>query len=772
MSEQYPGGFITKTNPTVDGSTAKGLWTLSQAAGYAKQGLWPTVPAAPTIGTATAGNASASVAFTAPANIGSSAITSYTATSSPGAFTGTGASSPVTVSGLTNGTAYTFTVQATNGAGTGPASAASNSVTPVVPNYIEEMFSTYLYTGTGAALTVTNNINLSANGGMVWVKRRNTTGSNRLYDTARDDVLSSNSTAAQGNAGSTYFAGVSSSGFTLGTNTDVNASSSTYASWTFRKQPKFFDIVTWTGNGNSNRLITHALGSIPAVIMIKATSTTGSWYVSVRNSGLNGDTNDFTNTGLGLESTSIRDSSFLGTSQATAWTDTQFTLYSTGARTNVSSVTYVAYLFAHNAGGFGPTGSDNVISCGAYTGTGVSGLNVTLGYEPQWVLIKRASGATAPWYLIDSLRKATYSGAAVLQPNLSDAEVAENAVMVPNATGFSINDTSAIVNASASTYIYVAVRRGPMKVPTLGTTVFGISARTGTGANATVTGGSGVDDAVFVKNRGAAVADLLSSRLTNTEYLVTSTTAAGVAAGVTILQASPWDVMDGVKVGTTSTITNASANTFINYLFSRAPGFFDEICYAGTSTATAYSHNLNAVPELVIIKNRTGVTNWKVWQKDLPANKGLNLNTVSFIESQSWLTTLPTSTTVTIGVAGIETNTSGYTYVAYLFATLAGVSKVGSYTGTAALQTVACGFAAGARFVMIKRTDVDGDWYYWDSVRGLSSGNDPYLLLNTAAAEVTGTNYVDTDTTGFKVTAAAPAALNAVGGTYIFLAIA
>ena len=112
------------------------------------------------------------------------------------------------------------------------------------------------------------------------------------------------------------------------------------------------------------------------------------------------------------------------------------------------------------------------------------------------------------------------------------------------------------------------------------------------------------------------------------------------------------------------------------------------------------------------------------------------------------------------------------TQVAYLFATCAGVSKVGSYTGTAALQTINCGFAAGARYVLIKRTDSTGDWYVWDSARGISSGNDPYLLLNSTAAEVTSTNYVDTDTTGFKVTAAAPAALNASSGTYIFLAIA
>jgi hypothetical protein len=88
-------------------------------------------PDAPTIGTATAGSASASVAFTAPVNVGGSAITSYTAISTPGGLTGAGASSPVAVSGLTNGTAYTFRVWANNSFGPGPLSAASNSVTPV-----------------------------------------------------------------------------------------------------------------------------------------------------------------------------------------------------------------------------------------------------------------------------------------------------------------------------------------------------------------------------------------------------------------------------------------------------------------------------------------------------------------------------------------------------------------------------------------------------------------------------------------------------------------
>jgi hypothetical protein len=100
------------------------------------------------------------------------------------------------------------------------------------------------------------------------------------------------------------------------------------------------------------------------------------------------------------------------------------------------------------------------------------------------------------------------------------------------------------------------------------------------------------------------------------------------------------------------------------------------------------------------------------------------------------------------------------------------VSKVGSYTGNGSSQTVNCSFSSGARFVMIKRTDSTGNWYVWDTTRGIVAGNDPHLSFNSMAVEVTTDDTIDPNSSGFVVNQVAATNVNVSAATYIYLAIA
>ena len=635
-------------------------------------------------------------------------------------------------------------------------------------SYIEDVFSTWLYTGAGADQTITNGIDLSTKGGLVWIKDRSAANSHVLHDSARgvNNRLVTNSTNAQSDQGTVSVSTFNTTGFSIGTSALINTSAATLASWTFRKQPKFFDVVTYTGTG-ANRTIAHSLGSVPGCMIIKSTSAAGTQWVVYHRS-------------LGATSYVLLNSTAASASSANIFNNTDPTsaVFTVGvsSQTNGSGDSYVAYLFAHDAGGFGLTGTDNVISCGSFnTGAG-DDVTVSIGYEPQWVMVK-ATNAAYSWEIYDNMRGMGNTFLSNLNPNLTQADNYQSTStgLVPNATGFR---SSAYWGANTN-LIYIAIRRGPMKVPTTGTSVFGMSARSGTGANATVTGGQ-TDDAVLVKKRGSAVASLFSSRLTGTGYLVTSTTAAEVAAGATILQANPWDVMDGVKVGTTSTITNASANTYINYLFKRAPSFMDVVAYSGTgSGGAACSHNLGVAPELIIVKKRSAASSigWLVLNGfGVSSANYLSLNTTTAntgipYSSSTILTGAPTSTSIPFN-GYTDVNATGQTYVAYLFATLAGVSKVGTYTGNGTTQTIDCGLTAGARFVLIKCTSTTGDWFVYDTARGMTTLTDPYWLTNSSAAEVATLGSVTTVATGFAVNSAILAAINTNAETYIFLAIA
>ena len=635
------------------------------------------------------------------------------------------------------------------------------------PVYIEDVFSTWLYTGNNSTQTITNGIDLAGKGGLVWVKERSPNAySHILVDTARGAAngLSSNTTAAQFTNVNSLTA-FNSNGFTLNTGNSVNQDTDLFASWTFREQPKFFDVVTYTGNGTSGRSVAHNLGSVPGCIIVKSTSYAGTnWAVYHRSLTSNQYALQLNNTGAQLFKTAYWNSTTPTSSVFTVGND---------ADVNENGQTYVAYLFAHNAGGFGLTGTDNVITCGSYTGSATDwAAGASLGYEPQWVLIKNITSGTANWNIFDNMRGMFVSSAddPVLFPNLSNAEEAYNLIR-PTATGFEVSNSSR-VGGAGNTCIYIAIRRGPMKVPTTGTSVFSpivSSATTGTA----LTTGFRVDlqigrvnlltssSRVFDRLRGVPSTTVENSQMlqinTDQEFADTDKTRAWGNTGFQM--PSGW-----------------AGSSTIFWNFQRAPGFFDEVCYVGNdeSPTRQITHNLGVTPELGIIKNRTiSPTGWPVRCSAAPAgSESFFLNTTDSGASYGggYIRGF-TSTSFTVASDQLVNN-SGSNYVAYLFASCPGVSKVGSYTGTGAIQVINCGFTGGARFVLIKARSTTGNWFVWDTARGIVAGNDPYLTLNTTAAQVTTTDWVDTAATGFELSNAGGNLANSNGVSYIFLAIA
>jgi hypothetical protein len=437
---------------------------------------------------------------------------------------------------------------------------------------------------------------------------------------------------------------------------------------------------------------------------------------------------------------------------------------------------WVAYVFASNNGGFGLTGTDNVITCGTFSTTsgGASTAPINLGYEPQWVMTKNYYGGGA-WRMFDTMRGLTVDGQndALLQAQSYSAEIINSDYCSPTATGFTVNGHEGLAD-----FIYIAIRRGPMKVPTLGTSVFSPNIATGGGSGSagdTITTNFVTDLAINESRDGSGGADWFDRLRGNTPYLLSYGTSSELSPGSYYINFtnSNTSVLN-VDYGRTS-------SSYVQWSFKRAPGFFDIVCYKGTGTTNSITHNLNSVPALMIIKSRstggsvygwavtyggpTSATSWSSY------NSGLSTTTTPGLSNYNYGAGAWTSTTIDVSSLLGYVNDSGITYVAYLFATCPGVSKVGTYTGSGGAQTINCGFTGGARFVLIKCMTVTQDWYVYDTARGMIAGTDPQLAVSATYAEYNGVNTCYSVTTGFQLQGAFNST-NAAGYSYLFLAIA
>ena len=432
-------------------------------------------------------------------------------------------------------------------------------------------------------------------------------------------------------------------------------------------------------------------------------------------------------------------------------------------KTNLNGAEYVAYIFAHDAQDFGTDSDESIIKCGSYAGNS-GDQTIDVGFEAQWVLIKNITSSSTDWFVVDVMRglvDTTAIDAALIRANTYAAEQtsgAGGARITTRSTGFGfLSESNLSCNRSGNTYIYVAIRRPHKPAEEFAATdLFAVAGNTYTTSDPAFVSGFPVDMALSDGPSMGWDKDL-ATRLTGTKRQETNKTAAEGNQPV-----YKWDYMDGYMSGN-------NGSTY-GWQWRRAPGFFDVVCYTGTGSARTVTHNLGVAPEMMWVKKRNAAANWAVYANNDPTDYlQLNTDQVSSDEDRFWNDTAPTSSVFTVGDRD-EVNASSSTYISYLFATVAGISKVGSFTGNQTQRVIDCGFTNGARLVLLKAIDKTGGWYLWDSARGISSGNDPYLLLNSNAAQVTNTDYIAPASSGFQLSNNYD--INGSGDNYIFYAIA
>lgn len=299
---------------------------------------------------------------------------------------------------------------------------------------VSAYFAANLRTGNGSASWSATGPDLTG-GGLVWTKSRNSSGSHymdyipgasgRFLDWGAAAVVSSPSSFTS--SGATFSSALG------------NVNTTQYVNWIFQKAANFFDVVTYTGTG-ANQNIAHSLGVVPALVIVKRLSGTNAPAVYVHAAG------------AGVRS-AMNGTGAL-TSDATAWNNTSATtsVFSLGssANTNASGESYVAFVFAHN-----PSGDIQGFS---YTGNGsVSGPSVSLGWHPQFIMLKR--NGTGSWSLFDQSRTPGFTGndAMTLASNSNAEDASANQITLVSG-GFQLTSTENASNASGSTYYGIAIR--------------------------------------------------------------------------------------------------------------------------------------------------------------------------------------------------------------------------------------------------------------------------------------------------------------------------
>ena len=301
---------------------------------------------------------------------------------------------------------------------------------------------------------------------LVWIKHRGSAGTyHQIYDSVRGaaKVIFSNDTLQEYDR-SNGLTSFDSNGFTLGNHTHSNGSTSpndlvawcwkaagaavsntngTITSQVSANPDAGFSIVSYTGSGSGAVTVGHGLATAPSMYIVKSRST-GSWWVY--NENLNGGVNPadyFLRLELPNQET------FNASSGGSIFNSTEPTssVFSAGATIN-GAENYIAYCF-HSIDGYQKIGT--------YTGTGLSGISVTTGFQPRFIMVKAASKASA-WLMMDTVRDTVSPMTEFLVAQDSGAEFSAPLLGFGfNSTGFTVDNTDGTFNTDDHTYIYLAI---------------------------------------------------------------------------------------------------------------------------------------------------------------------------------------------------------------------------------------------------------------------------------------------------------------------------
>jgi len=505
-----------------------------------------------------------------------------------------------------------------------------------IPPVPSENFNTVLYTGDGASTKSITGVGFQPD--MVWIKARTSPYSHNLQDSTRGGgtgtALNPNLNLAAGTYGIYGFVDTfDTDGFTVGTgssnNVHVNANGVDYVAWCWKAKggttssntdgtitstvqvntKAGFSIVEYTGTG-INSTVGHGLGATPKIVIIKKTSTTDNWQVSISNiTGVQGQ-RVFFNLIQGI-STDVNRETALPSS----------TLLSVGGQDCAGSTDYIAYCFAEKSG---------YSKFGTYTGNGSdNGPIINTGFEPAFVMIKRTDSADN-WSITDNKRTTSNPRVNALFPNLDAVELTSGYSVNYLSNGFQIATSGAGVNVNGGTFLYIAFAADPSAAPVLADS-FNQSLWTGNGgANTEIKAVGFQPGFVWLKGINAGWGNFLQDNIRTAPYFISSDSSNGEATTLPNIVSS-FDT-DGFTIqsngnsnnqGSTYTAWSWKANsiptintdgTIQSVVSANSAAGFSVVKYTGNGTASStIGHGLSSAPDVVFFKRLDAVESWNVW---------------------------------------------------------------------------------------------------------------------------------------------------------------